>query len=127
MRYWREFLLIIVLLSGLEIAVGGVSRTVIAVAQKLAVPEEGVEEGSRTVRLVLGCVIAGLASGSLAISAWARLLRRQIVRGTACPACQGETKRLRRMRRDRFLATVLRWNLQRRSCQKCGWSGLCVL
>lgn len=126
MRYWREFLLIVVLLSGLEIAVGGVSRTVIAVAEKLAVPEEGMEEGSRTVRLVLGSAVVGLASGSLALSAWARLLRRRIVSGTACPACQGETKRLRRRGRDRLLAKLLRWNLQRRSCQKCGWKGLCV-
>ena len=46
--------------------------------------------------------------------------------GEACPACGGETQRVKRRRTHKLLSTLMGHRLTRRRCDVCSWSGLSV-
>lgn len=126
MRYWRELLLLGLLLVGLEVAVDGVSLVFRELMRALGNRGAGPEATVGGIRLALGLMLAAVGTGGLATSVWVRTVRRRIVTGKRCPACENDTVRIRRRRRDRLLGWLLRTKLQRRICSKCGWRGLTV-
>jgi len=56
---------------------------------------------------------------------WAERAQGEIrTEGSVCPNCGTQTKRVRRRKRHRILSRILETGVTRRSCERCGWSGL---
>lgn len=112
------------LILGLELATGTLGESlgrIRGVAEALAAGE-GVE-------VYLPAYFAGVLAicigfAGLAVSAWSRLIRGRLKRGTACPGCGSGTRRIRRKTLHRFLAGLVGEKVQRRICTECEWKGL---
>lgn len=125
--YWREFLLLGLLLAGLEIAVNGVSLLIREIARALGSGGASTAPDRGGLPVAGGLLLALTGTAGLATSVWVRSVRRGINAGKKCPSCEGDTVRIRRRRRDRLAGKLLRQSLQRRACPKCGWKGLCAV
>lgn len=78
-------------------------------------------------RFVLGFVllVGGVALGGMTL--WSSQVWRGVTGvGRRCPECGERTRRLRRRRLHRMVSRLTGERLTRRSCERCGWSGLAI-
>lgn len=113
------------MLLGLEVATQAVS----VVAVRLWVGFTASFSGNQFVvsgpRYVTGVLLAVAGGVLLAVLFWADQAQGEIrTEGSICPNCGTQTKRVRRRKRHRILSRVLETQVTRRSCERCGWSGL---
>ena len=113
------------MLLGLEVATQAVS----VVAVRLWVGFTASFSGNQSVvsgpRYVTGVLLAVAGGVLLAVLFWADQAQGEIrTEGSICPNCGTQTKRVRRRKRHRILSRVLETQVTRRSCERCGWSGL---
>ena len=113
------------MLLGLEVATQAVS----VVAVRLWVGFTASFSGNQFVvsgpRYVTGVLLAVAGGVLLAVLFWADQAQGEIrIEGSICPNCGTQTKRVRRRKRHRILSRVLETQVTRRSCERCGWSGL---
>ena len=113
------------MLLGLEVATQAVS----VVAVRLWVGFTASFSGSQFVvsgpRYVTGVLLVVAGGVLLAVMFWAEQAQGEIrTEGSICPNCGTQTKRVRRRKRQRILSRVLETQVTRRSCERCGWSGL---
>ena len=118
---------LVLALLGLELATGAVSLSLerlLGGTAALLLGEEPVLPGYR---LAAGWLLLLAAAGVVGALLWAERAARGVgFDGSACPRCGSDTKRIRRRRRHRLLAHLLDEGLTRRSCARCGWTGLSV-
>lgn len=81
------------------------------------VPEEPLRMVGGTGLMLLG----GLGMG---VSLWVWVTLRSVALSNRCPRCGAETKRVHRRLRDRFLARLSGYDVNRRRCSHCTWKGL---
>ena len=113
------------MLLGLEVATQAVS----VVAVRLWVGFTASFSGNQFVvsgpRYVTGVLLAVAGGVLLAVLFWADQAQGEIrTEGSICPNCATQTKRVRCRKRHRILSRVLEIQVTRRSCERCGWSGL---
>ncbi|MBW3535874.1 MAG: hypothetical protein KY453_11775 [Gemmatimonadetes bacterium] len=112
-------------LMGVELATGGVSIIMKRLVDGVGAALRGEESLFPGYRLVAGWALLAGAVTVVAALVWAgRVAQGVRSDGSSCPRCGGSTRRIRRRRRHRLLASLLEEGLTRRSCGGCGWTGL---
>jgi len=114
------------LILGLELAVGTLSRSLDTIGRALGALWVGEEVGVSLPAFFVGLLLTGVGLAGLGLSGWSRVMRGRLIRGKGCPECAATTRRIRRRRWQRLLGTVLGEKVQRRECGECGWRGLAV-
>lgn len=109
------------MLFGLEVATGAVSVVVVRLWAGLTpflTGSEFVVSGPRYLTGVLLILTGG-------VMLWAARFREGIwTKRSACPNCGVQTRRVKRRKWDRILPRILKIDVTRQSCMRCGWSGL---
>jgi len=119
-----EVVSLILILVGIELATGAFSHALEQLERVYRALSVGNEPEVSLIRFALGVLLVLLGAIILAVILWARLTARAIGASSSCPRCGGETKRIRRRERDRFLGMILSMPINRRVCRDCGWRGL---
>ena len=110
---------------GAEVATGAVSLAAARLWTGLVALLRGQEAVISAPRYVSGVALLLAGVGLYAAMLWAERQRGTMVAdGSRCPNCGSATKRVRRRKRHRLLSRMLETNVQRRRCERCGWSGL---
>ncbi len=110
---------------GLELATRSVSLTLGRLQSGFSALFAGVEFQVGAFRFLVGvtALMAGLVLALLAV--WSvRLWSMVQTVGKACPECGERTKRVKRKRWQRLASRLMGERLNRRSCERCGWTGL---
>ncbi|HCR04131.1 MAG TPA: hypothetical protein DIU18_02960 [Gemmatimonadetes bacterium] len=109
------------MLFGLEVATGAVSVVVVRLWAGLTASLTGSEFVVSGPRYLTGVLLI-LTGG---VMFWADRFREGIwTKRSACPNCGVQTRRVKRRRWDRILPRILKIDVTRQSCMRCGWSGL---
>ena len=113
------------ILFGTEVATGAVSVAAVRMWAGFVASLTGTEFVISGPRYVTGALFT-LAGGVLfGVMLWAERAQGEIrTEGSVCPNCGTQTKRVRRRKRHRILSRILETGVTRRSCERCGWSGL---
>lgn len=112
-------------LAGLELSTRAVSLAVARLGAGAQAVLAGVPFQVGAGRFLLGVVLllGGLVLGALTL--WSSQVWRGVTGvGRRCPECGERTRRLRRRRLHRVVSALIGERLTRRSCERCGWSGL---
>ena len=121
MRRPRTLAAIGLMLFGLEVATGAVSVVVVRLWAGLTASLIGSEFVVSRPRYLTGVLLI-LTGGAML---WADRFRGGIwTKRVGCPNCGTQTRRVKRRRRDRILPRILKIDVTRQSCMRCGWSGL---
>lgn len=113
------------ILLGLEMSTRTVSLTLSRVMSGISAIAGGLDFHVSPGRFVAGFILVGVGVLLYGMSmAVVRAERRVSLVGDRCPACNGETKRVKRKRLHRMLASVMGQRLTRRKCEDCHWVGL---
>ena len=109
------------MLFGLEVATGAVSVVVVRLWAGLTASLTGSEFVVSGPRYLTGVLL--ILTGGVML--WADRFREGIwTKRLVCPNCGTQTRRVRRLKRDRILPRILKIDVTRQSCMRCGWSGL---
>ena len=115
------------ILLGLELSTKAISLAVARLSAGFTAVASGLEFHVSTLRFAGG--VAALAAGLIAagLVVWlAGAESRVTTGGDSCPACRGDTRRVKRRLSDKVLAAFMGQRLTRRRCETCTWSGLSV-
>jgi len=113
------------ILLGLELSTRTVSLTLSRIASGFSAMAGGLDFHVSSGRFMGGFVLVGVGAVLYGMSVVViRAERRVSLVGDKCPACHGSTKRVKRKRLHRMLASVMGQRLTRRKCEDCHWVGL---
>ena len=115
------------ILLGLELSTKAISLAVARLSAGFTAIASGLEFHVSTLRFAGGVAALALGLGVVGLLLWlTRAESRVTAVGDSCPACAGDTQRLKRRLSHRVLAALMGHRLTRRRCDACGWSGLSV-
>ena len=113
------------MLFGLEVATQAVSVVAVRLWVGFTASFAGTEFVVSGPRYFAGILLSVAGAVLFVAIFWANQAKGEIrTEGSVCPNCGTHTKRVRRRRRHRILSRFLETEVTRRSCTRCGWSGL---
>ena len=125
MRRGLAFVVLLLLLMGLELSTQAVTLVAQRMGAGFAALAAGTEFQVPAVRFVIGAVAVLLGLVIWALLLWSDRKRSAVASvGSTCPQCGNETRRVKRREWQRILSALLGERLTRRKCETCGWMGL---
>lgn len=112
---------------GLELSTKIVSLAAGRVSSGFSAIANGLEFHVSTGRFLTGVAMLVIGLSCAGLGVWLTKAEVSVTAvGEACPACGGETQRVKRRRTHKLLSTLMGHRLTRRRCDVCSWSGLSV-
>ncbi len=127
MKRTLEVLSLILILVGIELAIGSFTHALERLERVYRAFRVGNEPEVSLIKFALGALLVLLGVIMLGITIWARLSARLIGAGSSCPQCGGKATRIRRRWLHHLLGKILGKRTTRRMCRDCGWRGLTAL